>query len=185
MFWKNILDRHPQINLTIVDPFEIDSLEDYSHKRIKGLWQEVLPGIPEASFDLVTAIDLVEHLPKHEGLQLFYQLERISKNTAVVYTPNGFLWQPPSSNNIFNAHITGWHVTELKRFGFNYIRGHVGLRALFGPYAERKENMFTFPLSVPMMTISFFMATLFPRSAYALSAWLDCNQPRNVVDQAR
>jgi ubiquinone/menaquinone biosynthesis C-methylase UbiE len=185
LFWAEILQRYPSLKLTIVDPFEIGLLQDYSHERIQRLWQEELPSISDESYDIVTAIDLLEHLPKHEARLLLYQAQRVSRGAVVAYTPNGFLWQPPSVNNAFNAHISGWSFGDLKEFGFRFVRGHVGWKRLFGPYSMRKEKLFLFPFTVPMMALSYILATRLPRSAYAFSAWLDRKDTIPAIDQTR
>ena len=170
-FWRNILQDHERISLTIADPFDVTGLDDLSHNRIRGTWREVLPGIPDNSFNVVTAIDVIEHIESHEAYLLMYEMQRISRGCIVVYTPNGFLWQPPSPNNPHNAHVSGWSVKDLRQFGFEQVLGHVGWKKLFGPYALRKDKYFRGFLKIPLQVISFFVAIFIPSQAFAISGW--------------
>lgn len=96
----------------------------------------VLTSVPDASYDIVLAFDVIEHLPKHEGYKLLYEMERISRTLAIIYTPNGLVWQPPSRDNPANAHISGWAPREFRAFGWRELRGYVGPKQLWGPFAE-------------------------------------------------
>jgi hypothetical protein len=175
-FWKNILQENPNVILEIVDPFNIGELRDYANQRMTGTWGEILPQLDDESFDLVTAIDVVEHMDVQSAYLMMYQMQRLSKGHIAIYTPNGFLWQPPSTNNPFNAHVSGWNVGDLKNFGFNTIRGHVGWKPLFGPYSLRKDKLFLPIFSWPLIAISFLISTLSPRHAFAISGWMRCNE---------
>jgi hypothetical protein len=94
--------------------------------------------IPTDSFDFVLAIDLIEHLTKDQGYLLLYEIDRISKGSSGLLTPNGFAWQPPSENNSYNAHISGWSHKEFNQLGWKINRGQIGFRKLYGPYAIQK-----------------------------------------------
>lgn len=125
----------------------------------------------DRSFDIVTAIDLIEHLATAEGYRLLYEMERVARRKVLVYTPNGFVWQPPSTNNELNAHISGWTVGQLRRFGFTTIKGHVGLRFAVGPYAEPKHKLKGNALRLFNLA-NFILILIFPQLAFALSATL-------------
>ena len=43
----------------------------------------------------MTALDVIEHLPKEGGLALLDELERVCRGQVVVLTPYGFMEQPP------------------------------------------------------------------------------------------
>ncbi len=176
LFWKSILQNNPNVELHIVDPFKVGELKDYAHNRIIGTWDEILPKLEDGSFDLVTAIDVIEHLDVQSAYLMMYQMQRLSCGYMTVYTPNGFLWQPPSTNNPLNAHVSGWGVKDLKRFGFNPVRGHVGWKRVFGPQSLRREEFFLPFLSWPLIALSFAISTLFPRHAFAISGWMRCQE---------
>jgi hypothetical protein len=83
------------------------------------------------TFDLVTAFDIIEHLPKDQGYHLLYELNRLS-TTSVIRCPNGFVWQPPFESNPFQAHVSSWTSSELKGLGWNKQYGESGLKWLVG-----------------------------------------------------
>lgn len=140
------------------------ALKDY----IQGEAPQDLATIASESFDLVIGFDLIEHLSKENGYLLLYEMERISKHSAVIFTPNGHVWQPPSAENPMQAHISGWTPSELRAFGWSRIRGATGLKFMFGPYAERRGRLgyWSRILSVGFSRIGF----LFPNLAFSFVA---------------
>lgn len=89
------------------------------------------------SFDAVLALDLIEHLSKEEGYELISKMEKWAKKKVIFFTPNGFLWQNGSDNNIWQTHKSGWNTEEFKKLGFK-VYGVRGWRRLRGYKAEMK-----------------------------------------------
>lgn len=83
----------------------------------------------EKSFDCVLLSDLVEHLPKPEGLKLIAMAERLARKKMIVFTPNGFLRQGERDENPYQAHISGWEVGEMESLGYS-VRGIDGWKTL-------------------------------------------------------
>ena len=154
-------------NQSIVPSEDVNSLVK---KRLFGIAPEDLREIPDNSYDLVTAYDVIEHLPKHDGYKLLYQINRISRHTSVIFTPNGFLWQPPSTNNEFNQHISGWKPNELREMGWTKVRGHTGLRINFGPYGVAKTNFFPTILRKEIYALGTLLVFFLPKLAFSFSA---------------
>ena len=73
-----------------------------------------LGSFDSCSFDCVTALDVIEHIKKAEGLRLLEDMERIAKKRIVVFTPNGFLPQSVHNNNPLQIHKSGWKVKEMR-----------------------------------------------------------------------
>lgn len=144
-YWQNTLDRFPKITfkLVLMDavPIEVTRLtpKNVELARLNGLVPRDLEKIENSTFDLVIAFDLIEHLSKNDGYILLYEIDRISSTTSIIFTPYGFVWQPPSFNNSFNAHISGWTPSELKKLGWKKLRGHTGFRYMYGPYGLHKN----------------------------------------------
>ena len=99
--------------------------------RISGIAPQDLRMFDSRTFHLVTAFDVIEHLPKDQGYHLLYELNRLS-SVSVVRSPNGFFWQPPFESNPFQAHVSGWSASELKKLGWKKQYGESGLKYLVG-----------------------------------------------------
>lgn len=64
-------------------------------------------------------------------------MENIAKKKVVIITPNGFVPQGVLAKNVFQVHLSGWTVSELK--GLKYIvHGIVGLKLLRTEEAKLK-----------------------------------------------
>lgn len=157
------------LRVTLMDPAvsKDDVVEDF--QIIRTTAPNGLAKIESDSFDAVVAFDLIEHLNKEDGYLLLYEMERIARKLVVVYTPTGFLWQPPSPNNPFNAHVSGWKPRELKQFGFKAITGLMGFGILLGPYAKPRYASLETSLS-PILKASHLLARPFPRLAHSFYA---------------
>jgi len=101
----------------------------------------------ENSIDIIIAIDLVEHLSKSDSILFIKKIKKICKRKVIIYTPNGFLPQPPDPNNPFQEHKCGYTNSELKKLGFK-TSGMIGLKNLRGSYhALKKPVLINFILS--------------------------------------
>jgi len=109
------------------------TIDDY----FVGNVNEIDKYFEENSFDLVCAFDLIEHLNKDDGIKLIHNMGKIAKKRVVIYTPNGFLYQPPSPENPFQEHLSGWAYHEMKNSGFK-VWGINGYKKLRGIYARPK-----------------------------------------------
>lgn len=96
-------------------------------------------------FDLVTLIDLIEHLPKRQGFELLEKCEQLSSKYIIVNTPNGFLEQGPEFGNKFQRHLSGWFPHDFEglgysvygTFGTKFLRGYGGLPRYHFPGADQ------------------------------------------------
>jgi hypothetical protein len=86
------------------------------------------------SFDAVIALDVIEHLEKHEGFRLIRAMELIARKAVVIFTPNGLLPQGEHECNKYQAHLSGWHVDELRDMGYSVV-GINGWKPLRGEHA--------------------------------------------------
>lgn len=174
-YWAGVLKKFPnmQFELDLMDAASIEgsvcSFNNVRECRKVGTIPMDLTKIPDSAYDLVIAFDLIEHLPKEAGYLLLYEVDRISASTSVIFTPNGFSWQPPSANNVFNAHLAGWEPRELRKMGWKSVRGHTGLRAMHGPYGLQKnwaKRWFFLELGALLQILVWKI----PRCAFAFSA---------------
>jgi ubiquinone/menaquinone biosynthesis C-methylase UbiE len=83
----------------------------------------------EKSFDLVLALDLLEHIPKEKGIELLNDVEKVARKRLVLSLPIG--WHPSHhQGNPYDEHVSAWTVKELRDRGYQiytfYIRGTGG-----------------------------------------------------------
>ena len=135
-----------------------------------------IPNRLDDEFHLVFFLDVLEHMSAESGYQVLYAANRISSNGVAVTTPNGFLYQPPSRENPFQAHISGWGPNKLRAAGFSKVIGLHGLRALSGPYGAKKYplNKISYPL--------YALETILGRALPRLSAQLWAENSADPVD---
>jgi SAM-dependent methyltransferase len=127
--------------------------------QVEGELFEACSQIDTDSFDLVVCMDVIEHLSKSDGYRLVYEMNRITSSSLALSCPNGFVWQPPSKDNPFQAHISGWSVKDFRSLGLTKIKGFNGLKILTGSYAKKK-----YTLSIATSPI-FFLETLVSKLA--------------------
>ena len=77
------------------------------------------------SFDIVLALDIIEHLEKKESLALLKQCEKIARKAVILETPKGYV---PQNIDIWGwgghsgqTHRCGWEPRELQRLGYKTI----------------------------------------------------------------
>jgi SAM-dependent methyltransferase len=129
---ERLIDGRCSLKVVILDGADLSSTEDAKNwKRITGLLPDALDSFEDASFDFVTAFEVIEHLPKHDGYAMLYEMERIARLGFGVSTPNKFMWQPPSPNNKFNSHVSGWRWGDFRRFGMEAIFLHSSSRIVW------------------------------------------------------
>ena len=171
-YWEQILTKFGSaIDLTLVDPKRPANLSDLMRlstvRHVSGVAPTGLTELAADSFDICTAFDLIEHLRKEDGYHLLYEIDRVTKGQSIVFTPNGFVWQAPSSNNPFNAHISGWTPRELRDLGWGKSRGHTGLRVLFGPYGLPKSRVWAM---AKVASLTALLVRILPAIAFSFSA---------------
>ncbi len=105
-------------------------------RRRRGVMADVrrLP-VRNHSFDVVVSLDVVEHFPKPEALDLVSELERVARRLVVLLTPNGFVPQPPGEDEPWQEHRCGFAAGELEALGYS-VAGRGGPSVLRGPYGS-------------------------------------------------
>lgn len=83
------------------------------------------------SFNVVIAIDVLEHLTKEEGYELIRKMEKWGSKKIIIFTPNGLVWQDSYHNNPLQEHKSAWSVEELEKLGFK-VFGINGWKKLRG-----------------------------------------------------
>jgi len=74
--------------------------------------------------DIILASEVIEHLPKSDGLLLLVQMQKIAREKIIITTPNGFL--PTKHKLLLESHKSGWYVKDFRSLGYK-VRG-IGFR---------------------------------------------------------
>jgi SAM-dependent methyltransferase len=93
--------------------------------------EELLERFGGQPFDLVTLLDVIEHVPKRQGFELLEKCERLTCKYILILTPNGFLEQGPEYGNEFQRHLSGWFAHDFEGLGYT-VHGALGFKALRG-----------------------------------------------------
>lgn len=81
---------------------------------------QILPGIPKDAYDLVLAIDVLEHFTIDDGQIFLSQLQRVAKNALLVSTPKDFHAQDIPANTYEN-HRSVWTREQLAARGLPVV----------------------------------------------------------------
>lgn len=111
-----------RVGLDFYKPYILKSKKSLIHDDYVLGDAKALPFKPN-SFDCGVAIEVLEHLPKHEGAKMIAEMERVARK-IILTTPNGFLpTYPGPDDNPHERHLSGWTVNELKKLGFQVYGG--------------------------------------------------------------
>ena len=105
-----------------------DYRDQYSGKYIQQNITD-LSNIPSKSYDVIFALDIIEHLKKEDGLKLIEECERIAKKLVFFLTPH--LWDENrkavehkgywSYGNKYNYHLSHWIPKEFTDRGYELV----------------------------------------------------------------
>lgn len=163
-----------KITVTIFDAVIPISSKNPLLAYVQGEAPKDLILLEDMSFDFVVAFDVIEHVSLENGFLLLYAMERISRLGAMIFTPNGFVYQKPESGNPFNAHISGWKPNVFKKFGWEGVRGHSGFKFLFGVYGLPRYHSHVKRINYLLVAFLLFSQILIfriPNFSYAISAF--------------
>jgi len=99
---------------------------------------------PAGEFDVVVALDVIEHFEKEQGRSLIQKLETLARKRIVLFTPNGFVRQEPTDGNQYQRHLSGWTVEEMRAMGYSVygINGYKTWRGEFAEISRRPKKLF-------------------------------------------
>jgi hypothetical protein len=97
--------------------------------------REVVSHFGPRSFDVVVALDVVEHFEKDDGWRFLDAIEAVARRRVVVFTPNGFLPQGEKDHNPLQIHRSGWTTGEFRARGYT-VTGINGWKPLRGELWE-------------------------------------------------
>jgi SAM-dependent methyltransferase len=113
------------------------------------------------SLDYSLAFEVIEHIPKGEGIDLLLDLDSLSREEIVLTTPNGFL--PTPSSSYYHIHRSGWNAFDLRKRGYT-VRGYgslIGNRLLpFLPRVAMATHYFLTPFAYIFPSIGGFLVAV-------------------------
>ena len=95
-------------------------------------------------FEVVVAIEVVEHLEKNDALKLIKEMERIAEKRVIISTPNIFFEQDTYDGNPFQMHRCILNYRQLRKLGYKvYVGGslmflNLQIPFIFTPVESRK-----------------------------------------------
>lgn len=102
-------------------PIYMTPVHDYCYNQIMiGDALTLLPTLQDKSYELILAIDILEHFSKKDGLNFLSELKRISSNAILISTPKEFIHQEIEANP-FENHRSIWSKDDLTSHGFPII----------------------------------------------------------------
>lgn len=108
---------------------------------------EYVKTAPDESFDIVSIIDGLEHLPKKQGHIVLEECKRICRRKVLVFTPQGFVendikatWGVIEKDE-HQRHLSGWTIPEVEAHGYQVYAQDEAVSSLGDKY---KEAFYTF-----------------------------------------
>ena len=77
-----------------------------------------LPPFRKDSFDIVIALEVIEHMKKKEGRAFIHYLEELCRGTLIISTPLEYYPQEEFDGNVFQKHRGIWTKQEIQHLGF-------------------------------------------------------------------
>ena len=127
---------------------------------------------PDKSFDVVIALQVLEHLTKEEAWQLLNRMEKIARKQVVVATPIGHMHHPEVDGNPLQAHKSAFHPQDFQKRGYKVLK--FGRKSILGEHGvvHRVKNPFLrraiFGFNLLLTPIYYFIQ---PFSDYHLYAY--------------
>jgi SAM-dependent methyltransferase len=119
------IDAQVRVGVDIYRPFleQINTDVPYAvvNADVRRLGELFLPN----SFDVVLALDIVEHLEKDEALALLDAAEEIARVAVIVETPKGYIPQNLDiwgyGGHEYQTHRCGWEPEEFRARGYQVL----------------------------------------------------------------
>ncbi|MHB1457041.1 MAG: methyltransferase domain-containing protein [Armatimonadota bacterium] len=116
------VSKQPSESKYVIDGVEVFSdyvtpIHHFIYNNIHiGRAQDILPTIPDDSYDLLLAIDVIEHMPYEGGVEFLKHAVRVA-GTVLVVTPKEHFEQGSIHGNKYEAHVSEWNIRDFKSCG--------------------------------------------------------------------
>jgi len=84
----------------------------------------------EKSFDVVIALQVLEHLDKKDAIDLLNKMEKIAKRQVIVATPIGHMKHPEVDNNPYQVHKSEFYPQDFQKRGYKILK--FGRKSILG-----------------------------------------------------
>ncbi|MEW6574524.1 MAG: class I SAM-dependent methyltransferase [Bacillota bacterium] len=113
-------------------PDYINDLHRFIYNNIYvGEALAVMKNMENQSYDLILAIDILEHFDKEQGVRFVRECRRVGRN-SLISTPRHFREQPAVFGNEYEIHKTSWSSLEMEALGAKrFIDDSFSLIAVF------------------------------------------------------
>jgi len=113
----------------------------------------------ERAVDVCLCLELIEHLPKNDGVNLIKNLEKIAKRQVLITTSS--FEQSAYDNNPFQAHRSAWSTSDFQNLGYK-VYGHGFSRAYLsrGIRVSGFKEIVAFIISYILSPITWLRPTL-------------------------
>lgn len=96
-------------------------VHDWAYNQmLLGNALDILPTLATGAYEMVIAVDILEHFFPADGLTLLAHLKRIASRAVLISTPKEFLPQEVAANPYEN-HRSVWTAEQLAELGFSEI----------------------------------------------------------------
>lgn len=100
---------------------DITAIHEYSYTNLFiGEALEFLLTLEDKMYDLVLAIDILEHFDKEQGVVFLRECQRVCKDSVLISTPKEFVAQEVPANPLEN-HQSHWVEEDFRFCGFDYF----------------------------------------------------------------
>ncbi len=114
-----------RVGVDIYEPYFKSIEADVPFVLVKYDVRKLSDIFPDKSFDLVIALDIVEHLEKEESLEMMRQCENIARKGVIIETPKGYIPQNIDilghGGHEWQTHRSGWEPEEFEKLGYKTI----------------------------------------------------------------
>lgn len=126
---KNCKNVKYSIGIEAFIPYLKESQERQIHSEyINKKIEEV--DFQENSFDAIIMTEVLEHMSKGAGEELLRKAEKWAKKKIVLSTPNGYFPMDGVDENIYQKHLSGWSIEDLKTIGYK-VKGLSGAKIMY------------------------------------------------------
>jgi hypothetical protein len=108
---------------------------------------------PQKSFDAVVLLDVLEHIERNliQEKSFLENIESWARKKVIIFTPNGWIPNDITDNNIHQTHLSSWVPSDYRDKGYS-VYGMPGLKRLFTNNAMPKFRPISLCLGLSLIS---------------------------------